>query len=242
MSASASTAEALRRGHEVIAIARDVSKLDAAAGGDAGPGRSHGQGSDRQGDCGRRCGGAFGQIPGPRRRRPARRARRGAKRLLIVGGAASLYVAPGLQLIDTEGFPDFIKVEAEPARQALARIQRETALDWTFLSPSVFFGPGERTGRFRLGKDESALRCGGQEPYQLRGLCDRPARRDRAAPASPPALHRGILRWTIRARLPSSPAAPRAPASARPRYSARRAATSSSPTSGRRRSMPRWKS
>jgi len=79
---------------------------------------------------------------------------KGAKRLLIVGGAASLYVAPGLQLIDTEGFPDFIKVEAEPARKALARIQRETALDWTFLSPSVFFGPGERTGTFRLGKDE----------------------------------------------------------------------------------------
>lgn len=79
---------------------------------------------------------------------------KGAKRLLIVGGAASLYVAPGLQLIDTEGFPDFIKVEAEPARQALARIQRETGLDWTFLSPSVFFGPGERTGSFRLGKDD----------------------------------------------------------------------------------------
>ena len=79
---------------------------------------------------------------------------KGAKRLLIVGGAASLYVAPGVQLIDTEGFPDFIKVEAEPARRALARIQQETDLDWTFLSPSVFFGPGERTGIFRLGKDE----------------------------------------------------------------------------------------
>jgi putative NADH-flavin reductase len=77
-----------------------------------------------------------------------------AKRLLIVGGAASLYVAPGLQLIDTEGFPEFIKPEAEPARQALARIQQETELDWTFLSPSIFFGPGERTGVFRLGKDE----------------------------------------------------------------------------------------
>jgi len=78
---------------------------------------------------------------------------KGAKRLLIVGGAASLYV-DGVQLIDTPGFPDFIKVEAEPARQALKRIQQEQGLDWTFLSPSVFFGPGERTGRFRLGKDE----------------------------------------------------------------------------------------
>ena len=34
------------------------------------------------------------------------------------------------------------------------RIQQEQAIDWTFLSPSVFFGPGERTGNFRLGKDE----------------------------------------------------------------------------------------
>lgn len=76
------------------------------------------------------------------------------KRLLIVGGAASLYAAPGLQLIDTEGFPDFIKVEAEPARQALARLERGTDVDWTFLSPSIFFEPGARTGRFRLGKDE----------------------------------------------------------------------------------------
>lgn len=77
-----------------------------------------------------------------------------AKRVLIVGGAASLYVAPGLQLIDTEGFPDFIKPEAEPARQALARLEQGVDLDWTFLSPSVFFEPGERTGVFRLGKDE----------------------------------------------------------------------------------------
>lgn len=77
-----------------------------------------------------------------------------ARRVLIVGGAASLYVAPGLQLIDTEGFPDFIKPEAEPARQALARLEQGVDLDWTFLSPSVFFGPGERTGTFRLGKDE----------------------------------------------------------------------------------------
>jgi hypothetical protein len=77
-----------------------------------------------------------------------------AKRVLIVGGAASLYVAPGLQLIDTEGFPDFIKVEAEPARQALARLEQGEDLDWTFLSPSIFFEPGERTGSFRLGQDE----------------------------------------------------------------------------------------
>ena len=81
-------------------------------------------------------------------------AKSGVPRVLIVGGAASLYVAPGKQLIDTEGFPDFIKVEAEPARQALNRLAGETTVNWTYLSPSVFFGPGERTGTFRLGTDE----------------------------------------------------------------------------------------
>lgn len=77
----------------------------------------------------------------------------GVPRLLVVGGAASLEAEPGVQLIDTPGFPDVIKVEAEPARQGLARLRKEEAIDWTFLSPSVFFGPGERTGTFRLGGD-----------------------------------------------------------------------------------------
>lgn len=78
----------------------------------------------------------------------------GAPRLLVVGGAASLEAEPGKQLIDQPGFPDEIKVEAEPARRALNRLYEEKDIDWTFLSPSVFFGPGERTGTFRLGKDE----------------------------------------------------------------------------------------
>jgi hypothetical protein len=72
---------------------------------------------------------------------------------MVVGGAASLEVAPGLALLDTPDFPDFIKPEATPARAALERLRREPDLDWTLLSPSVFFGPGERTGRFRLGTD-----------------------------------------------------------------------------------------
>ena len=74
-------------------------------------------------------------------------------RVLIVGGAASLEVAPGQVLLDTPDFPDFIKPEAEPARQALNQLRGVTDLDWVFLSPSVFFGPGERTGKFRLGGD-----------------------------------------------------------------------------------------
>jgi putative NADH-flavin reductase len=143
-------AEAGRRGHETIAISR--------SGGNVGNGRAvQADLTDKAGIAGA-IEGADAVVLSVKFQdlnvEGLLDALKGAKRLLIVGGAASLYVAPGLQLIDTEGFPDFIKVEAEPARQALARVQQETALDWTFLSPSVFFGPGERTGTFRLGKDE----------------------------------------------------------------------------------------
>lgn len=77
----------------------------------------------------------------------------GVRRLLVVGGAASLEIAPGKILLDQPDFPDFIKPEATPARAALDMLRGETELDWTFLSPSMVFGPGERTGKFRLGTD-----------------------------------------------------------------------------------------
>jgi putative NADH-flavin reductase len=83
-------------------------------------------------------------------------ARKSGVWLLIVGGAASLKTEAGDVLIDTPGFPDFIKVEAEPARQFLNTLKAGVDFEWTFLSPAMFFGPGERTGSFRLG-DETLL-------------------------------------------------------------------------------------
>jgi len=78
----------------------------------------------------------------------------GVKRVLVVGGAASLEVEPGVMLIDTPGFPEEIKSEAAPAVDALERIRKVDDLDWSYLSPSIIIAPGERTGKFRLGKDE----------------------------------------------------------------------------------------
>ena len=75
------------------------------------------------------------------------------KRLLVVGGAGSLEIAPGKMLLDTEGFPEAFKAEAQAGARFLERLRSETDLDWTFLSPSADFAPGERTGRFRLGGD-----------------------------------------------------------------------------------------
>ena len=73
---------------------------------------------------------------------------------LVVGGAASLEVEPGVMLIDTPGFPDEIKVQATPAVDALNRIREIDDLDWTFVSPSIMIVPGERTGKFRIAGDE----------------------------------------------------------------------------------------
>jgi uncharacterized protein len=77
----------------------------------------------------------------------------GAKRLLVVGGAGSLEVAPGVQLVDTPEFPEAYKPEALAGREFLNVLRGERELNWTFVSPSAIFTPGERTGNFRLGKD-----------------------------------------------------------------------------------------
>lgn len=78
----------------------------------------------------------------------------GVKRYLIVGGAGSLEVAPGVRLVDTPNFPEAYKAEATAGAVFLDLLRGETGLDWTFLSPSALFVAGERTGKFRLGKDQ----------------------------------------------------------------------------------------
>lgn len=75
-------------------------------------------------------------------------------RLLVVGGAGSLEVAPGVQLLDTPQFPAEYRATAEGARQALELLRSQDGLNWTMLSPSAIIFPGERTGRFRLGGDQ----------------------------------------------------------------------------------------
>ena len=78
----------------------------------------------------------------------------GVKHYLVVGGAGSLEVAPGLRLIDTPNFPAQHKPEAAAGGVFLDLLCAESELDWTFLSPSALFVPGERTGTFRLGTDQ----------------------------------------------------------------------------------------
>lgn len=77
----------------------------------------------------------------------------GVKRLINVGGAGSLEVAPGVQLVDTPGFPEQWKLGALAQRDSLEVFRKENDLDWTFFSPAIVIEPGAYTGKFRIGKD-----------------------------------------------------------------------------------------
>jgi putative NADH-flavin reductase len=146
--------ELARRGHQVTAIARNPEKIraqanvtavagdlfDAAfakllAGHDAVVSAVHLSASD------------------PRKLIEAVRAS-GAKRYLVMGGAGSLEVAPGVRLIDTPEFPAMYKDEAAKGAAFLDLLRGETTLDWTFLSPPALIDAGARTGKFRVGKDQ----------------------------------------------------------------------------------------
>ena len=93
-------------------------------------------------------------------------AQAGVKRLLVVGGAGSLFVAPGVQMVDTPEFASHVPANVIPgakaARDALTALRGNTALDWTFLSPPALLAPGERTGRYRVGGEQ--LLMAGEAP------------------------------------------------------------------------------
>lgn len=147
-------AELLRRGHEVTGIARDVR-------GSAGrPGLRLKRGdATRATELAPLLAGHDAVISATRfvsSDAPALIAavkQAGVPRLLLVGGAGSLEVAPGQALIDAPGFPTAYKPEAEAGRRFLETLRKEPRLDWSFLSPAAEFVPGERTGAFRLGGD-----------------------------------------------------------------------------------------
>ena len=88
-------------------------------------------------------------------------------RLLVVGGAGSLEVAPGLTLVNSPDFPAEYKPETLAGVKFLDVLREEKELDWTFLSPSLFFVPGERTETFRLGKDQLLVGADGQSRISI---------------------------------------------------------------------------
>ncbi|MBW4029023.1 MAG: NAD(P)H-binding protein [Acidobacteria bacterium] len=74
----------------------------------------------------------------------------GVPRLIVVGGAGSLEVAPGLTMLASGQLPDQWVPIATSHSKALQLLE-SSDVNWTYFSPSAFFGPGERTGSYRLG-------------------------------------------------------------------------------------------
>ncbi|HEU4561127.1 MAG TPA: NAD(P)-dependent oxidoreductase [Longimicrobium sp.] len=156
-------AEAQRRGHQVVGVVRDPSRVteevpgvtlvrgdatDAAsvAGIVRGAGAVIGAISPRPGTTG-----VAPKLADASRALVAGAKEAGLKRLLVVGGAGSLEVAPGVALMDAPGFPEAYKAEATEGRDSLNVFRGGEAegLDWTYVSPAAEIGPGERTGTYR---------------------------------------------------------------------------------------------
>ncbi|TDK32567.1 NAD(P)-dependent oxidoreductase [Luteimonas terrae] len=147
--------ELLARGHRVTGIARNTADTPAQAGLtllSADASRSEAvapllQGHDVVVSATRFDGGSTADVLLDALRQA------GVRRLLVVGGAGSLEVAPGVALIDTPGFPEAYKAEAGAGRAFLEALRGVGDIDWTFVSPGAVFEPGTRTGSFRLGGD-----------------------------------------------------------------------------------------
>lgn len=155
-------AEALSRGHQVIALQRDPNKLApkaglevrradvyaatevaaAVAGADAVVSAFNPGWSDPQ-IRSNHLRGSLAITAGVKQA--------GVRRFLMVGGAGSLFVAPDVQLVDTPQFPAEWKEGALGAREALNQLRTETTLEWTFLSPPAILEPGQRSGKYREG-------------------------------------------------------------------------------------------
>lgn len=162
---SAILKEALDRGHEVTAIARDPDKLQSHA--KLRPQKVDVYNAD---DVAQVVAGhhvvisAFNpgwtnsdifnlQVKGTRAIIDGVK-KAGMKHLFFVGGAGSLEVKPGVQSVDLPGFPAEYKQGALATREALNMLRNEPSLEWTFLSPSADLFSGERPGKFRLGTDQ----------------------------------------------------------------------------------------
>lgn len=156
--------EALRRGHEVTAVVRDPGKLGDAAGrenlnvatGDMMSPESVASAVEGCDVVISAYGPRFGEenelseatrslIEGIRRA--------GSRRLIAVGGAGGLEVAPGMRLLETPEFPDEIRPLARAHEEAY-QIYRDSDIVWTVLSPAAVIEPGKRTGQFRIGMNQ----------------------------------------------------------------------------------------
>jgi uncharacterized protein len=154
--------ELVSRGHKVIALARNPAKV-----ADFGPDVQVKQ--DDLSDAGTIAAAidgveavvsAYGPpkdnpdaIVGVTERQIEAVGRHPGTRLLVVGGAGGLSVAPGVTLLESGYLPEAFHPIAK-AHVKTFNLLRASGIDWTYFAPAAYFEPGKRTGKFRLGTDE----------------------------------------------------------------------------------------
>ncbi|MBW3530052.1 NAD(P)-dependent oxidoreductase [Shewanella sp. NKUCC06_TVS] len=162
--------EALSRGHQVTALVRDPSKLSATnvavhavdleqplvaepfAGVDVVIASVGGRAQQNHGLVASTVQHLLDVLPNAK-----------VPRLLWVGGAGSLEVAPGVTLVSSPDFPAAYKDEALAQGEALQVFRAaQTAINWTFVSPAAEIYPGESEGPYRLGGDSFFTDANGQ--------------------------------------------------------------------------------
>ena len=153
--------ELSERGHRVTAVARDISKLNGEA---AKVAQDDLENVQRTAEIIRGADAVISAYAPPaddtdalisvteRQLQALRLA--GVKRLLVVGGAGGLEVAPGVSLIDSGHLPEAWLPIATSHVKALGVLQQSEDVDWTYVAPAAYFEPGTRTGRFRTGSNE----------------------------------------------------------------------------------------
>jgi len=153
--------ELVSRGHRVTAIARNPAKLEGVAG--VTTRKDDLSDVNRTAEAIRGVDAVISAYAPPQdntdeivevtQRQVEAVRRAGNPRLLVVGGAGGLKVAPGVTLLDSGYLPDAYKPIATSHVRAL-NVLKTSDIDWTYLAPAAYFEPGERTGKFRLGTDE----------------------------------------------------------------------------------------
>ncbi len=92
----------------------------------------------------------------------------GVKRLLIVGGAGTLFVAPGVRVVDSGAIPaEIIDGVKSLGEFYLNTLVNEKDIDWIFFSPAGSLESGERTGNYRLGKDDLIVNDRGESKISV---------------------------------------------------------------------------
>jgi putative NADH-flavin reductase len=91
----------------------------------------------------------------------------GIKRVLWVGGAGGLEVKPGVRIIDNRDMPIWVRPGSLATINALDQLQKESELEWSYLSLSAELKPGQRTGKFRLGSDQLLVDASGQSKISV---------------------------------------------------------------------------